>query len=69
VENSLAANGVTCVGAPAVTMAVSGGHLQPQPGDTVRVTVRCDVAILIGSISAPVTRTGVSVLDTFRGTT
>lgn len=74
VRNSLQANGVTCVTPPTVDMTATAPDgtrhdAQPQPQDTIRVTVRCDVALLIGAVSAPVTRTGVSVLDRFRGTT
>ncbi|MEN3361485.1 MAG: hypothetical protein V7637_5467 [Mycobacteriales bacterium] len=74
VNNSLQANGVTCVGPPTVTIAASsqggGDHGgQPVPGDTVRVTVKCRVALLIGAADTTVTRTGISVLDEFRGTT
>jgi Flp pilus assembly protein TadG len=69
VNNSLQANGVTCTAAPAVTMTTASGAAIPGPGDTVRVTVVCKVALLLGGIDATVSRTGVSVLDTFRGTT
>jgi Flp pilus assembly protein TadG len=65
---SLQSNGVTCVNDPQVTMTSQHGE-DPQPGDTVRVTVQCQVALLFGSTTARVTRTGISVLDTFRGTT
>jgi Flp pilus assembly protein TadG len=65
VSNSLKANGVTCIGDPTVDL----NDTDPQPGDTVRVTVTCQVQILIGGASAKVSRQGVSVLDTFRGTT
>lgn len=64
VDNSLQANGVSCAGGPAVAI---GGDLTP--GQAVRVTVTCKVALLLGSVNATVSRTGVSVLDTYRGTT
>jgi Flp pilus assembly protein TadG len=71
---SLQANGVTCIGNPVVSMASeSPDHVQhgqaPQPGDSVRVTVDCQVALLFGQATTHVSRVGVSVLDTFRGTT
>jgi Flp pilus assembly protein TadG len=70
VENSLTANGVTCVGAPQVDMTTEPVlHNLPQPGDRVVVTVTCKVALLITSVNATVSREGVSVLDTYRGTT
>jgi Flp pilus assembly protein TadG len=69
VANSLQANGVTCTGAPQVGMTTGSGAAVPGPGDTVRVTVTCKVALLLGGIDATVSRTGVSVLDRFRGTT
>jgi Flp pilus assembly protein TadG len=62
-RNSLQANGVSCIGGP--TIQLSGN---PVPGETVTVTVRCDVAILFGAGSSSVTRSASSVLDTFRGT-
>ena len=65
VQNSLSANGITCVGSPAVDLNTSS----PRPGEAVRVTVTCKVALLLGAVNATVTRTGVSVLDTYRGTT
>ncbi|HVQ93907.1 MAG TPA: TadE/TadG family type IV pilus assembly protein [Mycobacteriales bacterium] len=68
VDNSLGDNGITCVGGPTVALTSEHGE-QPQPGDTVEVTVSCKVALLLGSADATVTRTGVSVLDQFRGTT
>jgi Flp pilus assembly protein TadG len=68
VGNSLSANGVTCTGAPEVSMTSEHGQ-NPQPGDTVQVTVTCGVAMLLGRVDAKVSRTGVSVLDRFRGTT
>jgi Flp pilus assembly protein TadG len=74
VRNSLQANGITCVNAPTVeltsTSPTGENHGdQPQPGDKAAVTVSCKVALLLGGVDATVTRTGVSVLDTFRGTT
>jgi Flp pilus assembly protein TadG len=71
---SLRSNGVTCVNDPVVSMTSTApdgaGHGEaPQPGDTVRVTVECQVALLFGQTTARVSRVGVSVLDTFRGTT
>lgn len=68
VQNSLTANGVTCVGPPEVQMTSEHGE-RPQPGDQVRVQVTCRVALLWGGANATVSRTGVSVLDTYRGTT
>jgi Flp pilus assembly protein TadG len=68
VRNSLRANGITCVGEPGITLDSEHGE-RPQPSDTVRVTVVCKVALLLGGVDATVSRTGVSVLDTFRGTT
>lgn len=68
VTNSLQSNGVTCVGAPGVQLDSQHGGA-PQAGDTVRVTVSCKVALLLGGVDATVTRTGISVLDRFRGTT
>jgi Flp pilus assembly protein TadG len=69
VTNSLQANGVSCTQPPVVTMTTDSGAPIPGPGDTVRVTVTCKVALLLGGVDATVTRTGVSVLDRFRGTT
>jgi hypothetical protein len=65
VRNSLQANGVTCVGDPSISI----DKPDPQPGDTIHVTVSCKVALLLGGVDATVTRTGISVLDQFRGTT
>ena len=64
VNNSLVANGVTCVGGPAIGFDPAGAL---QPGARIVVTVTCRVAILFGAGSVAVTRRGVSVLDTFRG--
>jgi Flp pilus assembly protein TadG len=68
VQNSLQSNGVTCVGTPDIQLDSQHGQA-PQAGDTVRVTVSCKVALLLGGVDATVTRTGISVLDRFRGTT
>jgi hypothetical protein len=67
VQNSLSANGVTCVGPPEVRMTSPHGE-RPQPGDQVRVQVTCKVALLWGGANATVSRTGVSMLDIYRGT-
>jgi Flp pilus assembly protein TadG len=67
VQNSLTANGVTCVGPPEITMTSPHGAL-PQPGDEVRVRVVCRVQLL-WSATATVSRTVVSMLDRYRGTT
>jgi Flp pilus assembly protein TadG len=69
VRNSLQANGVTCVGAPEVVLSVKNGSMPLDPSDVAQVTVTCRVALLLGGANAPVTRTGLSVLDTYRGTT
>jgi Flp pilus assembly protein TadG len=66
VQNSLTANGVSCVGPPDVQMTSQHG-LNPVPSDEVHVTVTCRVQLLWGA-SATVRREGVSVLDTYRGT-
>jgi Flp pilus assembly protein TadG len=74
VQNSLHANGIACVDAPTVGLSsknpITGEDHgdRPQPGDRATVTVSCRVALLLGA-DATVTRDGVSVLDTFRGTT
>jgi Flp pilus assembly protein TadG len=68
VRDSLTSNGVTCVGDPDISLTSEHGD-HPEPGDTARVTVSCKVALLLGGVDATVTRTGISVLDTFRGTT
>ena len=62
VANSLSNNGVTCTNGAQVD--VTGDF---QPGGLVTVKVSCDVAVLFGSGHVRVTRSGVSVLDTFRG--
>jgi Flp pilus assembly protein TadG len=67
VQNSLTANGVTCVGPPDVRMTSPHGA-RPQPGDQVRVAVTCRVALLWGGANATVHREGVSMLDRYRGT-
>jgi hypothetical protein len=67
VQNSLTANGVTCVGPPEVRISSPHGAV-PQPGDEVRVAVTCRVALLWGGANAAVHREGVSMLDKFRGT-
>jgi len=73
VRNSLRANGITCVGDPQVNLSAKPGAgdgvLPLGPEDIAQVTVTCRVALLISGATAPVTRTGLSVLDTFRGTT
>jgi Flp pilus assembly protein TadG len=74
VSNSLQANGISCVDVPAISMTSTSDQgqqhgTQPVPGDTVRVTVSCKVQLLISSVNATVSRQGISVLDTYRGTT
>jgi Flp pilus assembly protein TadG len=66
VQNSLTANGVTCVGPPVVEMTSPNGDA-PQPGDIVRVGVTCRVQLLWGA-NATVHREGASMLDRYRGT-
>jgi Flp pilus assembly protein TadG len=68
VQNSLTANGVTCVGPPDVQMTSPHGD-RPEPGDKVTVAVTCRVALLWGGANATVHREGVSMLDRYRGTT
>jgi Flp pilus assembly protein TadG len=68
VSNSLQSNGISCTASPGITLDSEHGG-RPQAGDTVRVTVTCKVALLLGGVDATVTRTGISVLDRFRGTT
>ncbi len=67
VQNSLHANGVTCVGPPLVELTSPHGDA-PQPGDVVRVGVTCQVQLLWGGAHATVHREGASMLDRYRGT-